>query len=62
MLTWTTDAILTTHKCNETDKNLLFNNFDYIDGVTMDFSWSKMYCLDNPEMINMRHGNSKHKK
>ena len=28
---WTTDAILTTHKCNETDKSILFNNFDYVD-------------------------------
>ena len=56
------DVLLTTHKCNETDRNILFQNFDYVDVDTFDKYWSNYNCLDNPELINMRHGNSKYKK
>ena len=50
------DVSLTTHKCNETDKDLFSKNWDYIDSRSIEKVWPHLYCLDNPEKIELRQG------
>ena len=45
---------LSIHKCNESEKGILSENKDYIDTNDYEKWWSKFYCLDNPEKLNLR--------
>ena len=45
---------LSIHKCNDTDKDALSNNKNYVDTADYEKWWSKFYCLDNPERLNLR--------
>ena len=45
---------LSIHKCNDTDKGILSENKDFIDTANYEKWWSKFYCLDNPEKLNLR--------
>ena len=49
------EEVLTTHRCNDTDKDQLFGksknfmNFDQVDQPLLPI----LYCLDNPEQITL---------
>ena len=48
---WTLLENLTTHSCNETDKNF-FSQVGWPNGL--DAKWSFYFCLDNPEKIELK--------
>ena len=52
--TFTIEEILSVHKCNETDKKLFSNNYEFIDFEKFDRIWPTLSCLDNPEKLRLR--------
>ena len=49
------DESISTHRCNETDKQIFAKNFDTVGDLTKQM-WSNKYCLDNPEKIKLSQG------
>ena len=47
------EEIFSTHKCNETDRDLFSQNDVIIDQKTLDRDWPYLVCLDNPEKIRL---------
>ena len=54
---FTQEEVLATHACNQSDRNLLSQNMDYVDTKQLENVWPLLMCLDNPEKIVL--GNSK---
>ena len=44
------------HKCNETDKSLFSQNIDYVDPDLYEIFWPQLQCLDNPEKVVFKPG------
>ena len=48
------DEELSTHKCNDTDKEFLSKNLDYIEREEIDEVWYSYLCFDHPEKLALR--------
>ena len=48
------DEELTTHKCNETDKEFLSKNLNYIETEEIEKLWPTYLCFDHPEKLALR--------
>ena len=51
---------MSTHTCNQTDRNLFSQNNLIIDNKTLNGDWPYLVCLDNPEKIRLGRMGSEH--